>query len=184
MGSVGGTWLSLVLQAAVRLNAWMSDFRLDDWVLMKMGECSRLRKLVRGDPGAKGEFRVEMGIAGKRREQSQVMKSLDLIPCPVGNLWGSIKEGKMGSLYSRKLSSAAVWWMGWMKVRTVRKDGKQGSEDLEMGCAATRLYIFATGKWNLGTKRICWQFSAVEQRLIHIKVPFVRPTHSPDLQWP
>ena len=44
------------------------------------------KALVRGDPGAKGEFRVEMGIVGKRREQSQVMKSLDLIPCPVGNL--------------------------------------------------------------------------------------------------
>ena len=33
-----------------------------------------------------------------------------------------------------------------MKVRTVRKDGKQESEDLEMGCAANLLHIFATGK--------------------------------------
>jgi len=44
------------------------------------------KTLVKGDAGAKGVYWVEMRIAGKCREQCQVMKSLDLIPCPVGNL--------------------------------------------------------------------------------------------------
>lgn len=33
------------VQTAIRLNVFMSDIRLDDGALMKMGECSRLRKL-------------------------------------------------------------------------------------------------------------------------------------------
>lgn len=44
-GAVGGTWPSLAVQTAIRLNVFMSDIRLDDGALKKMGECSRLRKL-------------------------------------------------------------------------------------------------------------------------------------------
>lgn len=62
----------MVLQAAIRLNAWMSDLRLNAWALMKMGECLRLRKLwsevileQRESSGLRWELQANAGSRAK-----------------------------------------------------------------------------------------------------------------------
>ena len=52
------------------------------------------KTLVKGDPGVKGVYGVEMRISGKYRVRCQVMKSLDLIPCPVGIFEAALRRGK------------------------------------------------------------------------------------------